>query len=68
MVKTLNLPLHMHALHIMIQENDDQQIKKNIRLKFPEYSLSKISKFPESYWPFSLFSLFSGYPELDNDL
>ena len=39
-VKTLNLPLHMHALHIIVQENDDQQIKKNIRLKFPEFSLS----------------------------
>ena len=34
-VKTLNLPLHMHALHIIVQETDDQQIKKNIRLKFP---------------------------------
>ena len=38
-VKTLNLPLHIHALHIIVQENDDQQIKKNIRLKFPEFSL-----------------------------
>ena len=27
-VKTLNLPQHMHALHIIVQENDDQQIKK----------------------------------------
>ena len=26
--KTLNLPLHMHALQIIVQENDDQQIKK----------------------------------------
>ena len=38
-VKTLNVPLHMHALHIIVQANDDQQIKKNIRLKFPELSL-----------------------------
>ena len=38
--QTLNLPLHRHALHIIVQENDDQQIKKNIRLKFPEFSLS----------------------------
>ena len=30
----------MHALHIIIvQEIDDQQIKKNIILKFPEFSL-----------------------------
>ena len=27
-VKTLNLPLHRHALDIIVQENDDQQIKK----------------------------------------
>ena len=39
-VKTLNLPLQGHALHIVVQENDVQQIKKNIRLKFPEFSLS----------------------------
>ena len=38
-VKTSNLTLHMHALHIIVQEKDDQQIKKNIRLKFPEFSL-----------------------------
>ena len=44
-VKTLNLPLRMHALHIIVQENDDQQIKKNIRLKFPEFC--QILKFPE---------------------
>ena len=37
----------MHALHIIVQENDDQQIKKNIRLKFPEFSLS-FAKFSNS--------------------
>ena len=42
-VKTLNLPLHKNALHIIVQEND-QQIKKNI--KFPEFC--KIFKFPFS--------------------
>ena len=46
-VKTLNLSLHKHASHIMVQENDDQQIKKNIRLKFPEFSLS-YAKFSNS--------------------
>ena len=54
-VKTLNLPLNWHALHIIVQENDDQQIKKNIRLKFPEFSLSLQNfKFPE----FSLQGIF----------
>ena len=46
-VKTLNLPLHMHALHIIVQEHDDQQIKKNLRLKFPEFSLN-FAKFSNS--------------------
>ena len=46
-VKTLNLPLQGHALHIVVQENDVQQIKKNIRLKFPEFSLS-FAKFSNS--------------------
>ena len=47
-LKTLNLPLHMYALHIIVWENDDQQIKKNIILKFPEFSLQGIfiSHFP----------------------
>ena len=44
-VKTLNLPLHKHASHIIVQENDDQHIKKNIRLKFPEFC--KVVKFLE---------------------
>ena len=51
-VKTLNLPLHRHALHIIVQKNDDQLIKKNIRLKFPEFC--KIFKLPE----FSLQGIF----------
>ena len=75
MVKTLNLPLHMHALHIIVQETDDQQIRKNIRLKFPEISLSFakfslqgifISHFP--CFPCSVGTLlksFSGFPELN---
>ena len=46
-VKTLNLPLHKHASYIIVQENDDQQIKKNIRLKFPEFSPS-FAKFSNS--------------------
>ena len=33
--KKLNLPLHMHALHIIVQENDDQQIKKKYQIEIP---------------------------------
>ena len=62
-VKTLNLPLHKHALHIIVQENDDQQIKKNIRLKFPEFC--KILKFPE-FSPqgffLAIFPVFPAFP------
>ena len=66
-VKTLNLPLHMHALHIIVQENDDQQIKKNIRLKFPEFSLSyaKFSNslsFPCMEFLLAIFPVFPVFP------
>ena len=59
----------MHALHIIVQENDDQQIKKNIRLKFPEFSLSfakflNSPSFPCREFLFAILpvSLFRGYP------
>ena len=50
---------HCTCMHyiIIVQENDDQQIKKNIRLKFTEFC--KIFKFPE----FSLQGIFiSNFP------
>ena len=66
-VKTLNIPLHMHALHIIVQENDDHQIKKNIRLKFPEFSLSfaKFSNslsFPCREFLLAIFPVFPVFP------
>ena len=55
------------ALHIIVQENDDQQIKKNIRLKFPEFSLSfaKFSNslsFPCREFLLAIFPVFPVFP------